>query len=370
MNAIPFLDLAATHDSIRSELDAAYQRVMHSSRFILGEEVAAFEREFAAWCGASHCVGVGNGLDAIHLILRALGIGRGDEVLVPSNTYIATWLAVSQTGAVPVPVEPLASTHNIDPSAIERAITPRTRAIIPVHLFGQPADMAPICEIARRRSLKIVEDAAQAHGALYDGQRAGSLGDAAAFSFYPGKNLGALGDGGAVVTSDAELAERVRMLANYGSRVKYVHDVSGYNSRLDELQAAFLRVKLPYVDEWNAHRRQLADRYLVRMRDEAIGLPAVIDNVSPVWHLFVVRVKERERVMRALQESGVGVQIHYPIPPMQSGAYRDQYRAMQPCVIADTLSREVLSLPIGPHLSMAQVDSVCDLLQDALKSGS
>lgn len=367
MNNIPFLDLAATHDSIRQELDEAYHRVMHSSRFILGEEVAAFEREFAAYCDVGQCVGVGNGLDAIHLVLRALGIGPGDEVLVPSNTYIATWLAVSQAGATPVPVGPLASTHNIDPQAIERAITPRTRAIIPVHLYGQPADMAPICEIARRRGLKVVEDAAQAHGALYDGQRAGSLGDAAAFSFYPGKNLGALGDGGAVVTRDEALAERVRTLANYGSKVKYVHDVSGYNSRLDELQAAFLRVKLPYLDEWNAHRRTLADRYLARLRDEAIGLPAVIGKASPVWHLFVVRVQERARVMLHLQESGVGVQIHYPIPPMRSGAYQEQCRTMQPCAIADELSEDVLSLPIGPHLSATQVDSVCELLLKAVR---
>ncbi|PVX82305.1 DegT/DnrJ/EryC1/StrS family aminotransferase [Paraburkholderia unamae] len=368
MNIIPFLDLAPTHEAIRQQLDAAYHRVMHSSRFILGEEVAAFEREFAAYCGAGHCVGVGNGLDAIHLVLRALGIGPGDEVLVPSNTYIATWLAVSQAGATPVPVEPLASTHNVDPSAIERAITPRTRAIIPVHLYGQPADMAPICEIARHRGLKVVEDAAQAHGALYDGLRAGSLGDAAAFSFYPGKNLGALGDGGAVVTRDEALADRVRMLANYGSKVKYVHDVGGYNSRLDELQAAFLRVKLPYLDEWNAHRRTLANHYVARLRDQAIGLPAVIENASPVWHLFVVRVPERERVMRHLQESGVGVQIHYPIPPMRSGAYQEACQTMQPCAIADALSKDVLSLPIGPHLSMAQADRVCDVLIDAVRS--
>ncbi|WP_322030604.1 DegT/DnrJ/EryC1/StrS family aminotransferase [Paraburkholderia sp. J76] len=368
MNTIPFLDLSVTHDSIREELDAAYHRVMHSSRFILGDEVAAFEQEFAKYCGVSQCIGVGNGLDAIHLVLRALGIGPGDEVLVPSNTYIATWLAVSQTGATPIPVEPLASTHNIDPEAIERAITSRTRAIIPVHLYGQPADMAPICEIARRRGLKVVEDAAQAHGALYDGQRAGSLGDASAFSFYPGKNLGALGDGGAVVTRDEALAERVRTLANYGSKVKYVHDVSGYNSRLDELQAAFLRVKLPYLDEWNAHRRILADRYVARLRDEAIGLPVVINKALPVWHLFVVRVRERARAMRHLHEAGVGVQIHYPIPPMRSGAYQGHARTMEPCAIADALSEDVLSLPIGPHLSAAQVDSVCELLREAIGS--
>lgn len=365
--AVPFLDISAAHEELRTGLDAAYNRVMGSSKFILGSEVASFEQEFAAFCSAQSCVGVGNGLDAIHLILRALEIGPGDEVLVPSNTFIATWLAVTQTGATPVAVEPLPATHNIDPQAIERAITSRTRAIIPVHLYGQPADMTPISEIARRHGIKVIEDAAQAHGALYDLRRTGTLGDAAAFSFYPGKNLGALGDGGAVITNDEELAQRVRQIANYGSKEKYIHDVAGYNSRLDELQAAFLRTKLAVLDEWNARRHRLAQHYMTRLRDADLVLPAVISAAQPVWHLFVVRVKERERIIRSFGEAGVGVQIHYPIPPLRSGAYKTRTEARQSCPIADTLSQEVLSLPIGPHMTLAQADLVCDVLLETLR---
>jgi dTDP-4-amino-4,6-dideoxygalactose transaminase len=361
-SAIPFLDIAAAHQELRNELDAAYARVMRSAWFILGNEVAAFEDEFAAYCTAKYCVGIGNGLDALHLILRALDIGPGDEVLVPSNTFIATWLAVTHAGATPVPIEPIAVTHNIDPALIEAAVTPRTRAIIPVHLYGQPAEMAPIVAAAKYHNLKVIEDAAQAHGATYHGMRTGVLGDAAAFSFYPGKNLGALGDGGAVVTNDSAIAQRVRELSNYGSKQKYVHDHAGYNTRLDELQAAFLRAKLPVLDEWNARRVALADRYMTRLASANLLLPVVTNAAESAWHLFVVRVKERERVMRALTDAGIGVQIHYPIPPGRSAAYAKTNAAAADCALADTMSREVVSLPIGPHLSNEQVDRVCEVL--------
>lgn len=365
-SAIPFLDIAAASRELGNELDAAYARVMRSGRFILGNEVAAFEAEFAAFCGAKNCIGVGNGLDALHLLLRALDIGPGDEVLVPSNTFIATWLAVTHAGATPVPVEPIAATHNIDPALIETAVTPRTRAIIPVHLYGQPADMTPLVAAAKRHNLKVIEDAAQAHGATYQGIRTGVLGDAAAFSFYPGKNLGALGDGGAVVTNDGALAQRVRELSNYGSPQKYVHDHVGYNTRLDELQAAFLRAKLPVLDEWNARRVALADCYMTRLAGANLVLPVAIGAAESAWHLFVVRVKGRERVMRALTDAGIGVQIHYPIPPGRSTAYAGSNAASADCPIADALSREVMSLPIGPHMSIEQVDRVCNVLLAAL----
>jgi len=365
---IPFLDIAAAHEELRGELDSAYARVMQSSWFILGDEVTSFEAEFAAYCGVDNCVGVGNGLDALHLILRGMDIGPGDEVLVPSNTFIATWLAVTQAGATPVPVEPVISTYNMDPARIEAAITPRTRAIIPVHLYGQPADMSPITAISQQYGLKVIEDAAQAHGGTYRGKRTGMLGDAAAFSFYPGKNLGALGDGGCVVTNDPVLAQRVRELSNYGSKQKYMHDLAGYNTRLDELQAAFLRAKLPILDEWNKRRAALASRYMTRLSGADLVLPVVIDSAESVWHLFVVRVKDRERVMRTLANAGVSIQIHYPIPPGRNGAYAGTPAAAIQCSIADTLSDQVLSLPIGPHMNSDQVDRVCEILLAAVKN--
>jgi dTDP-4-amino-4,6-dideoxygalactose transaminase len=365
---VSFLDLKSVHAELRPRLDAAYQRVMDSGSFIMGGELSAFEREFAAYCGAAHCIGVGNGLDALHLILRAYGIGDGDEVIVPSNTFIATWLAVTHAGAKPVPVEPDPRTHNMDPARIAAAITPRTKAIMPVHLYGQPADMEPIIRIAREHGLRVIEDAAQAHGATYDGVRAGSLADAAGFSFYPGKNIGALGDGGAVVTSDPALAERVRELSNYGSKRKYVHDAIGFNSRLDELQAAFLREKLSVADEWNLRRQRIAAHYLERLRSADLVLPAVIERAQPVWHLFVVRVAQRDRVMRALAERGVTTLIHYPIDPAQSGAYAGAGYDASQCALAHALSAEVMSLPMGPHLSERGADYVCDVLLEVLSS--
>jgi dTDP-4-amino-4,6-dideoxygalactose transaminase len=349
---VPFLDLRVAHRELGAELDAAHRRVMESGWFVLGEELAAFEREFAAYCGTRHCVGVGNGLDALHLTLRALRVGAGDEVIVPSNTYIATWLAVSYAGATPVPVEPDPETCNLDPARVEEAVTERTRAVIPVHLYGQTADVDAIREVAARRGLRVVEDAAQAHGALCRGRRAGALADAAGFSFYPGKNLGAYGDAGAVTTDDDRLAEEVRRLRNYGSPVKYQHDVRGVNSRLDELQAAFLRAKLPRLGEWNARRARVAEYYLRHLGGVPdLRLPRVADFAAPVWHLFVVRHPRRDALQKHLAERGVGTLIHYPLPPHLQPAYAEPGLGPGSFPLAEALAREVLSLPVGPHLS-------------------
>ncbi len=357
MTAIPFIDLGATYAELRTELDAAWRRVMESGWYILGKEVDAFEAEFAAYCGVGHCVGVANGLDALHLVLRAWDIGPGDEVIVPSNTYIATWLAVTYAGATPVPVEPLDETFNLDPERIAAAITPRTRAIVPVHLYGQPADMNSIMAVARRHGLKVLEDAAQAHGARYHGRSVGSLGDAAGFSFYPGKNLGAFGDGGAVTTDDPALAARVRLLRNYGSSVKYVNDEAGFNSRLDELQAALLRVKLRRLDEWNRRRACTADWYMreLPLRHPDLRLPVVPQWAEPSWHLFVVRAQERSVLQSALATCGVGTLIHYPIPPHLQQAYAELALDAGSYPIAEAMAREVLSLPMGPHLDIEQL---------------
>jgi len=361
---VPFLDLKAAYQELRAELDAAYRRVMESGWYILGEEVEAFEREFAAYCGVKHCIGVGNGLDALHLILRGCGIGPGDEVIVPANTFIATWLAVSYAGAVPLPVEPNERTYNIDPQRIEAAITPRTRAIMPVHLYGQPADMDPILQIARQHGLKVIEDAAQAHGACYKGRRAGSLGDAAGFSFYPAKNLGAFGDAGAVVTNDDELADKVRILRNYGSRLKYYNEVKGFNSRLDPLQAAFLRVKLKYLDEWNERRRAVARRYLEELADiPELTLPFVPEWAEPVWHLFVVRHPRRDELQEYLARAGIGMLIHYAVPPHRSGAYAEPGRTDDNWPVTEQIANTVLSLPIGPHLEQQMQQEVISVLK-------
>lgn len=360
MNKVPFLDLHAPYLELREELDAAYHRVMESGWYILGKEVEAFEAEFATYCGAKHCIGVGNGLDALHLILRAYDIGPGDEVIVPSNTYIATWLAVTYAGATPVPVEPDEQTCNLNPALIEAAITPRTRAILAVHLYGNPADMDPIMAIASRHGIKVIEDAAQAHGALYRGQRAGVLGDAAGFSFYPGKNLGAQGDGGAVTTNDPHLAERVRTLRNYGSRVKYVNDIKGVNSRLDELQAAFLRVKLSRLDEWNQRRESIAARFSRELSDSGLILPVTTVDTTSAWHLYVVRSGGRDQLQQYLQGHGIGTLIHYPIPPSRQEAYAELGYGTGAFPIAEQIAREVLSLPIGPHLGEEAVGYIIE----------
>jgi dTDP-4-amino-4,6-dideoxygalactose transaminase len=356
---VPFLDLQAAYAEFSAELEGACQRVLKGGWYILGDEVAAFEREFAAYCGVKCCVGVANGLDALHLILRAMGIGEGAEVLVPANTYIASWLAVSYAGAKPVPVEPDRSTYNLDPALIEQALTPSTKAIIAVHLYGQPADMDAINAVAARRGLMVIEDAAQAHGALYKGRRVGGLADAAGFSFYPGKNLGAYGDAGAITTNNVGLADRLRALRNYGSHVKYYSEVKGFNSRLDELQAAVLRVKLSKLDEWNGRRRKVADYYRRSLDGCAgIGLPSVPEWADPVWHLFVVRSPERAALQAQLSEAGVGTLIHYPVPPHRQQAYAELGYASGSFPISENLAAEVLSIPIGPHLSPADASYV------------
>jgi dTDP-4-amino-4,6-dideoxygalactose transaminase len=355
---IPFLELAPAYAELKPGIDAAIQRVLAKGWYILGVEVAAFEREFAEYVGAKHCVGVGNGLEALRLVLRAWDIGPGAEVIVPSNTYIATALAASEVGATPVFVEPDPSTHNLDPARVEAAITPRTRAIIPVHLYGLTADMDPINVIAARHGIKVLEDAAQAHGAVYKRRKAGALADAAGWSFYPSKNLGAMGDGGAVTTDDEALAEKLRVLRNYGSRVRYHNEVAGVNSRLDELQAAILRVKLRKLDEWNERRGRLAAAYHDGLRGSDFVLPVEPRAMQSCWHLYVVRVPQRERVVKALADAGIGTLVHYPVPPYRSPAYASLRIPAGTFPIADRLADEVLSLPMGPHLADEQVKHV------------
>jgi dTDP-4-amino-4,6-dideoxygalactose transaminase len=355
---IPFLDVGAAYRELKTDIDAAMQRVLDSGWFVLGPEVEAFESEWAAYCDAGHAVGLANGLDALILALRALEIGPGDEVIVPSNTYIATWLAATAVGAAPVPVEPDPATHNIDPARIAAAITPATKAILPVHLYGQPADLDPILEIAREHGLRVVEDGAQAHGARYKGRRLGAHGDIVCWSFYPGKNLGALGDGGAVTTDNANLAERIRVLRNYGSRVKYVNDVKGVNSRLDPIQAAVLRAKLPHLDAWTDRRRAIAAAYADGLKDCGLILPHAPQWADPVWHLYVVRSADRDGLQKRLADAGVGTLIHYPIPPHMQTAYAELGLAPDALPLARQLADEVMSLPMGPHLAMSDVERV------------
>lgn len=348
---IPFLDIRGAYQELKSEIDAAIARVSASGWYILGDEVEAFEAEYAEYCSAKRCIGVGNGLDALHLALLAMDVGPGDEVIVASNTFIATWLAVSQCGATPVPVEPCADTYNLDPARIEAAITPRTRIILPTHLYGQPADMDPIIEIARRHNLKVLEDGAQAHGASYKGKRLGSHGDAVTWSFYPGKNLGAMGDGGAVTTNDGALADRIAMLRNYGSSHKYVHEIKGFNSRLDPIQAAVLRVKLQHLDEWNARRRAIAALYSDGIASHRVTTPAVPEWATPSWHLYVIASKQREPLSAFLREEGIDTLIHYPCPPHLQGAYEELGFSAGAFPIAERMANQGLSLPIGPHLT-------------------
>lgn len=352
-------DLARHNAPLRQDLEAAMARVHDRGWYILGPEVEAFEAAFAEYCGARYSVGTGNGLEALHLVLRAWDIGPGDEVIVPSNTYIATCLAVTMVGATPVPVEPREATCNLDPDRLESAVTPRTRAIIAVHLYGQPAEMTPIMAVAARHGLRVLEDAAQGHGARWAGRRTGALGDAAAWSFYPGKNLGAYGDGGAVTTSDDETADRVRVLRNYGSRRKYYNEVPGCNSRLDTLQAAVLAAKLPRLDDWNQRRHALAERYRQGLDGcEGVTLPEVPPAARPVWHLYVIQSDRRDALQAHLSEAEIETLIHYPIPPHRSDAYRSRPWAGPAQPIAERLASRVLSLPMGPHLTHAQQDRV------------
>lgn len=369
---IPFLDLRATYVELKAEIDDAIARSLSSGYYIGGPEVDAFEAEFALFCEAKHCAAVGNGLDAITLALRAMDIGPGDEVIVPSNTFIATWLAVSQCGATPIGVEPIPETGNIDPARIESAITSKTRAIIAVHLYGQPADLDPILDVARRNSLRVIEDAAQAHGARYKGRRIGSHSDAVTWSFYPGKNLGAFGDGGAVTTHDDHVHERIKLLRNYGSKVKYAHEIQGVNSRLDPIQAAILRVKLKHLDRWNARRQGIASMYLSGLHENPeLTLPTVPQWATPSWHLFVVRSTMRDRLQQDLEAAGVHTLIHYPAPPHQQQAYRASFPdldAFDPYPAATVLGQRVLSLPIGPHMTEESVAAVIRAVNQLMSS--
>jgi dTDP-4-amino-4,6-dideoxygalactose transaminase len=359
---VPFLSLAPIYDELRVEIDAAALRVLHSGWFIGGAENERFEAAFSTYTGAEHAIGVGNGLDALHLTLRAMDVGPGDEVIVASNSFIATMLAVSMTGAMPVMVEPDPVTYNLDPTRVEQAITPRTKVVLPTHLYGQPADLDPLLAIARRHGLRLVEDAAQAHGARYRGVRVGAHGDAACWSFYPSKNLGAVGDGGAVTTNDTALAARIRTLGNYGSAERYVNVEKGVNSRLDPLHAAVMGVKLPHLDAWNARRGRIAALYLDALRDCGLILPHVPDWVEPVWHLFVVHSPRREALRAALAADGIATQIHYPIPPHRQAAYAELSLDEGSFPIAERLATETLSLPIGPHMpdedAMRVIDAV------------
>ncbi len=364
-DAVPFLDLRAVQLRQRETLHAALDRVLDSGWYILGPETSDFEAEFADFCGARHAVGVASGLDALVLALRACGVGPGDEVLVPSHTFIATWLAVTQVGARPVPVEPRPACATLDPDRLAAALSPGTRAVIPVHLYGQPADLDPILAFARRHGLRVIEDAAQAHGARYQGRRIGAHGDAVAWSFYPGKNLGALGDGGAVTTDDPDVAEHLRLLRNYGSRVKYHHEEAGLNSRLDEVQAAFLRTKLPLLEADNRRRRAIAATYLAGLADcPRLTLPTVRAGVEPVWHLFVLRHPQRDALAARLAKRGIHTVIHYPVAPHRQPAYASLGLATGSLPIAEALQDQVLSLPIGPTMDDTQVQRVIAALQD------
>lgn len=360
---IPLVDLKAQYRSIQTELDAAMQAVLDRTAFIGGEDLQQFEAEFAAYCGSKSCVGVGNGTDALYLALRALGIGSGDEVITVAHTFIATAEAISQTGARPVFVDIREDTMLIDPDAVEAAITPRTRAIIPVHLYGQPCDMDRLLEIAKHHNLKVIEDAAQAHGARWRGRRVGALGDAACFSFYPGKNLGAYGDAGAVVSQDEDLIERVRMLANHGRLEKYTHQMEGVNSRLDGLQAAILRVKLRYLDSWNAARQQHAAHYVEALKDSGLILPVVHPEAESVWHLFVVRVSEREKFQARLKEQGISTGIHYPLPLHQQPAYQYLGVATGTLPVTEKVASEIVSLPMYAELTEEQVEKISEAVK-------
>lgn len=349
---IPFLELAPSYLELKAEIDAAVSRVLANGWYILGEEVVSFEKEFAHYVGAQHCIGVASGLDALILALMASDVGQGSEVIVPSNTYFATALAVSRVGAKVVFVEPDIHTHNLDPARLEAAVTDRTSAVIPVHLYGLPADMDPINALARKHGFRVIEDSAQAHGSRYKGRRAGSLGDIGAFSFYPTKCLGAFGDGGAVVTNDDAVADRVRILRNYGSRAKYRNESKGLNSRLDELQAAVLRVKLRHLDEWNRRRSKLANGLKNALREiPGVAIPVEPHGFESCWHLYVIRTSQRDHVQQALKRQGIETMVHYPLPPYRQNAYVELGLPRGSFPIADQLAEEVLSLPMGPHLA-------------------
>jgi len=371
---IPFYDIGKSYKELKSEIDSAVARVLNSGWYILGKEVSSFEKDFAEYIGTKYCVGTSNGLDALFLVLKAWDIGEGDEVIVPSNTYIATWLAVSYAGAIPIPVEPDIRTFNIDPALIKEKITKRTKAIIPVHLYGMPADMDSIMELSKKYNLKVLEDSAQAHGAMYGNKKCGSLGTASAFSFYPGKNLGAFGDGGAITTNDPVLAEKVRCLSNYGSKIKYYNEYQGYNCRLDEIQAAILRVKLSYLDEWNRKRHLVAKEYYKidnpkinlpyqelqreNLREDKICFVQPYSGIKsiPCWHQYVVMREKRNDLQKYLNSSGIETMIHYPIPPHKQKAYKEINNLSFP--IAEQIAEKCLSLPMNPFISQEQISKI------------
>jgi dTDP-4-amino-4,6-dideoxygalactose transaminase len=365
---IKFLDLKKVNERFRGELDAAVQRVLDSGWYLLGKEVEKFEADFAAYCGVKHCIGVANGLDALNLIIKAYGFGPGDEIVVPANTFIASILAISENGCTPVLVEPKWSTRLMDEDLIEQAITPRTKAIMVVHLYGRAMNMTKVWEIAKKHNLKIIEDSAQAHGAKFEGRRCGNLGDASGFSFYPGKNLGCLGDGGAVTTNDDDLAAKIRAIRNYGSDYKYHHIYKGTNSRLDEIQAAWLGVKLPHLDEDNAIRARIAARYCAEIKNPLVELPdnpnnrIEIGNLSHVWHVFAVTCKERDRLDKWLTDNGIQTNIHYPIPPHMQSAYVEWNNRKYP--ITETIHNEIISLPMSPVLSDGEVSRIVSLMNE------
>ena len=356
---IKFLDLKAINEMHRLEMEAAIKRVLDSGWYLLGKEIESFEKEFSEYCGVKHTVGCANGLDALKLIIQAYGFGPGDEIIAPANTYIASLISISANGATPVLVEPDINTYLIDPEKIESSITSHTKAIMVVHLYGRAMDMTRILEIAKRYNLKVIEDSAQAHGAMFDGKRVGNLGDASGFSFYPGKNLGCLGDGGAVTTNDDELAEKIRALRNYGSDVKYHFPYRGTNSRLDEIQAALLRVKLPHLDNDNAIRRRIAERYCSEIKNPNIVLPSLLgDAMRNVWHIFPVRVRNRAEFQQYLSDNGIQTVIHYPIPPHRQPAYTEWHDLSLP--ITEKIHKEIISLPISPVMTE---EDVCKIVQ-------
>ena len=359
---VSFLDLGATYRELRSEIDAAVASVLDGGWYIAGDFLTQFEEQYARYCEAEYCVGLANGLDSLTLSLRAMGVGPGDEVIVPSHTYIATWLAVSAVGATPVPVEPDEQSFNLDAQGVKDALTSQTKAVMPVHLYGLPADIEAIVGVARDAGICVIEDAAQSHGASFQGTRIGAHGDVVAWSFYPGKNLGAFGDGGAVTTRDGDVAERIRVLRNYGSRERYVHEVQGVNSRLDPLQAAILSVKLRYLDEWNERRREIARRYSRELADTELMLPAAFEERCSAWHLYVVRTPDRDALQKRLADRGIGTHIHYPIPPFSQDAYKPEFLDAE-FPLASRIARECLSLPIGPHLSEQDQALVVDAVR-------
>jgi dTDP-4-amino-4,6-dideoxygalactose transaminase len=361
---VPFVDLQVQFGSLQDEIIPAIQNVMSRAAFVMGDEVQAFERAFAGFCQASECVAVANGCDALYCALKALGIGPGDEVITTANTYIATVLAISQSGARPVLVDCLEDSYNMDPAAVRAAISPRTRAIIPVHLYGQAADMDAIKSIAREHGLKVIEDAAQAHGATYKGIPCGTMGDVGCFSFYPGKNLGAYGDGGAILTRDPELAQYVRQFRNYGQSKKHHHDIIGWNSRLDTIQAAVLQVKLKYLSLWNESRRRHADAYRERLRDLPIILPKEMPGNHHIYHLFVIRHPKRDALLAALSNKGISCQIHYPIPNHLQKAYASLGYAAGSFPVSERVAPEILSLPMFPELTEQQIDYTCQSIRE------